>query len=288
MFQLTQLHNYIVLSRLNKPIGIFLLLWPTVMALWIAGKGSPSPFLVFIFIAGVIVMRSAGCVINDLLDHRFDGSVTRTRFRPLVMGAVTVREAWVLFLILTFVALLLVLQLNTFTIVLSSFALLLAMIYPLMKRVIHWPQVVLGCAFGWAIPMAFAAQTNHVYLEAFILFFASVCWAVVYDTQYAMADRADDIKIGVKSTAILFGEQDKILIASFQFLVITLLIILGLQLQLGLYYYLGVITATLLFLYQQYLIKDRVVENCLQAFRNNHYVGFALFVGLALEYALGG
>jgi 4-hydroxybenzoate polyprenyltransferase len=275
---------YIKLMRLNKPIGIFLLMWPMLMALWIAGNGKPNPIIVFIFILGAIVMRSAGCVINDLWDRRFDKFVERTKNRPLAIGAVSTKEALLLFFSLVLIAFILVLQLNVLTLCLSLIALLLASIYPLMKRYIHVPQVVLGLAFGWAVPMAFAALTHQIPSIAWLLYLATGCWAVIYDTEYAMADRCDDIKLGLKSTAILFGKADKIMIGVFQVFLFLLLIKCGLELNLRKIYYSGLFFASFFAIYQQYLIKDRDPKNCIRAFLNNNYLGGVLFLGLVLNY----
>ena len=231
-------------------------------------------------------MRSAGCVINDYADRNIDPHVKRTQLRPLANGEVSSKEALILFVVLCLLAFGLVLLLNPLTIQLSFIALLLAAIYPFMKRYTHLPQVFLGTAFGCAIPMAFAAELNSVPMVAWWLFVINVLWVVVYDTMYAMVDRDDDLKIGVKSTAILFGQADKIIIAGLQVAVVGLLIGLGLQLQLGLFYYLGVLGAALLALYQQWLIKDREPANCFKAFLNNHWFGLVIFIGLLLQYYL--
>lgn len=272
--------NYIRLMRLDKPIGIFLLLWPTLMALFIAGNGKPDPFIVSVFVLGTIIMRSAGCVINDLADYQFDKEVTRTKTRPLAVGVVSKREALLLFSGLVFLAFLLAMQLNFLTIKVAMAALLLAIIYPFMKRYTHLPQLVLAAAFGSAIPMAFTALTNSLPIESIILFLAMFCWTVAYDTQYAMADKKDDLRIGVKSTAILFGRFDKIIILGMQLLTLLLLVILGNLISTGVTYYFGIIAAIGFAIYQQYLIKDRDPKRCLQAFLNNNYFGLSLFLGL--------
>lgn len=281
-----RLYQYALLSRLHRPIGIYLLLWPTLWAVWISSAGNPNWLIAVVFIAGVVLMRSAGCVINDYADRNIDPHVKRTKLRPLANGEVSSKEALILFVVLCLLAFGLVLLLNPLTIQLSFIALLLAAIYPFMKRYTHLPQVFLGAAFGWAIPMAFAAELNSVPMVAWWLFVINVLWVVVYDTMYAMVDRDDDLKIGVKSTAILFGQADKIIIAGLQVAVVGLLIGLGLQLQLGLFYYLGVLSAALLALYQQWLIKDREPANCFKAFLNNHWFGLVIFIGLLLQYYL--
>ncbi len=273
---------FIRLMRLDKPIGIFLLLWPTLMALWVAGHGKPDVTIASIFILGTVIMRSAGCVINDFLDRRFDRFVERTKNRPLAMGMLTITEALLAFFVLILIAFLLVLQLNFLTIKMSIIALLLAMIYPLMKRYTHLAQVVLGAAFGWAVPMAFAALTNQIPFEAWLLYAATCCWSVVYDTEYAMTDRMDDIKLGLKSTAILFGKADRIMIALFQICTFLLLIKFGMKVGLGKIYYAGLGMASFFSIYQQYLIKDRIPSNCFKAFLNNNFLGAMIFLGLAL------
>lgn len=284
--KLIKLNSMISLLRLNKPIGILLLLWPTLIALWIAGQGKPDLKVVGIFIAGVVIMRSAGCVINDLADRKFDKQVARTRGRPLVShltGVVTPCEAKILFLILLMIGLFLVLQLNIYTIILSSIAVLLAIGYPFMKRYIYFPQGVLGLAFGWGIPMAYAALNAPMGLDTWVLFLANFCWTVAYDTQYAMVDREDDIKVGVKSTAIFFGSYDCWMIGLFQAGALGLWIALGMILQSGIYYYLGVLGVLRLFFYHQSLIQKKNPDKCFKAFLHNQYVGMALFLGLCLD-----
>ncbi len=280
-----RLRQYALLVRLDKPIGIFLLLWPTLWALWIAAQGSPDVKILLIFVAGVVLMRSAGCVINDYADKDIDRHVQRTRGRPLAAGAVQPEEALRLFLALITVAFLLVMLLNTMTIMLSFFAAALAASYPFMKRYTYLPQVHLGLAFGWAVPMAFAAQTNAVPIVGWLIFIATVLWAVAYDSMYAMVDREDDLKIGVKSTAILFDDADRLIIGIIQTLVIIVLIIAGQKIALGMSYYAGLTAAACLFIYQQYLIRGREPAQCLRAFKNNNWVGASIFAGLALHYS---
>ena len=279
-----RLVNYAVLMRLNKPIGIYLLLWPTLWALMIAGEGSPDKKVLLIFIAGVVLMRSAGCVINDYFDRDFDRHVSRTSNRPLTSGRVTTQEAKLLFAALCLVALLLVLQLNRLTIMLSVVGALLAMVYPYMKRVTHLPQVVLGAAFGWAVPMAFAAQTGTVPQLAWLMFTTTVLWTTAYDTMYAMVDRQDDIALGLKSTAILFGDADRAVIGGLQLTVLACLVMIGLQAELGLYYYGGVLFAAGLAAWQQRLIRNRNRDGCFKAFLNNHWFGLVIFLGILLDY----
>lgn len=276
--------HFIHLMRLDKPIGIFLLMWPMLIALWIAGNGKPNPTIVAIFVLGAVIMRSAGCVMNDLLDRRFDKFVERTKNRPLAIGLVSTKEALLLFVVLIFMAFLLVFQLNLLAIGLSFIALLFAVIYPLMKRYTHLAQFVLGITFGWAVPMAFSALTNHIPSVAWLLYLATCCWAIVYDTEYAMADRVDDIKLGLKSTAILFGKADRVMISIFQLLMFLLLIKCGLDLNLGKIYYIGLLLASFFVIYQQFLIKDRVPANCFKAFLNNNFLGAVVFLGLILDY----
>lgn len=270
--------------RLNRPVGIYLLLWPTLWALWIAGEGHPDLLVVFVFVSGVVLMRSAGCVINDYADREFDPHVERSRDRPIAAGRVKPKEALALFAVLCLGAFGLVLLMNELTIWLSLAGVILAASYPFMKRYTHLPQVYLGAAFGWAVPMAFAAQTGSVPKLAWLLFVATLLWATVYDTMYGMVDREDDIKIGVKSTAVLFGEADRTIIAIIQLLFLGALLLIGQAADLGGYYYFGVLLAAALSIYQQYLIRNREPEYCFQAFLNNNWLGAAVFSGLVLHY----
>ena len=281
----TKAYYYARLMRLEKPIGIFLLLWPTLWALWIAAEGMPDMLVFIVFMLGVFLMRSAGCVINDYADRDFDPHVARTKTRPIASGAVKPKEALVLFVVLCLTAFCLVLLLNTYTILLSFGGAALAAIYPFMKRYTHLPQVVLGAAFAWAIPMAFAAQTNDIPIVAWLLFITTVLWAVAYDTMYAMVDREDDLKVGVKSTAILFGEADRFIIGIIQILVLSTLYIVGDQLGMSMPYYVALAVATGLSVYQQYLIKDREPARCFRAFLNNNWFGCIIFCGIAGHYA---
>jgi 4-hydroxybenzoate polyprenyltransferase len=280
----TRLRDYISLMRLDKPIGIFLLLWPTLWALLVASEGQPDPEIVLIFILGVIVMRSAGCVVNDYADRDIDRHVSRTQNRPLTSGRLSTTDAKLLFLLLCITALYLVLQLNRLTLLLSVVGVLLAASYPFMKRITHLPQVYLGAAFGWAVPMAFAAQTNAVPPLAWLMFTATVLWATAYDTMYAMVDREDDRALGVKSTAILFGESDRHIIGVIQFMLLVCLLMIGHQAGLGLFYYAGVLVAGGLAIYQQHLIRYREREGCFRAFLNNNWFGAAVFAGMLLDY----
>jgi 4-hydroxybenzoate polyprenyltransferase len=287
-FQHSNFYNkaslYAQLTRLDKPIGIFLLLWPTLIALWIAAEGWPDPLVLFVFVSGVILMRSAGCAINDYADRHIDGKVTRTKQRPLASGKITEKETLLVFASLSLTAFILVLFMNELTIWMSLGGVLLAASYPFMKRYHYLPQVHLGAAFGWSAPMAYAAQANEVTAVTWLIFLATILWATAYDTMYAMVDYDDDIKIGVKSTAILFGNQDKLIIGFIQILLIFNLILIGQRAELSGFYYLGVATASLFAAYQQYLIKDRIREHCFQAFLNNNWFGIVLFTGVFLDY----
>ncbi|WP_333871946.1 4-hydroxybenzoate octaprenyltransferase [Kosakonia cowanii] len=280
----TKLLAFHRLMRTDKPIGALLLLWPTLWALWVATPGVPPLWILLVFVAGVWLMRAAGCVVNDYADRKFDGHVKRTANRPLPSGAVTENEARGLFIILVLLAFALVLTLNLMTILLSVAALGLAWIYPFMKRYTHLPQVVLGAAFGWSIPMAFAAVSESVPLSCWIMFFANILWAVAYDTEYAMVDRDDDVKIGIKSTAILFGRHDKLIIGILQVMVMAMMAAVGWLNGLGWLYYATVLVAGALFVYQQVLIAGRERDACFKAFLNNNYVGLVLFLGLAVSY----
>lgn len=281
-----RLYQYWQLMRFHRPIGIFLLLWPALWALWIAGEGRPDPLVLTVIVAGVVLMRAAGCVINDYADRRFDPHVARTRTRPIAAGRVRPNEALALFGALCAIAFALVLLLNTLTVLLSVAGAFLAASYPYMKRHTYFPQAYLGLAFGWAIPMAFAAQTESIPWVAWLLYLATVLWAMVYDTMYAMVDRDDDLKIGIKSTAILFGEFDRLMIGLIQALMLLILAGAGFYAGMGGYYYLGLLGAAVLAVYQQFLIYQRSKEGCFNAFLNNHWFGAAIFAGIALHYLL--
>ncbi|MCQ8878211.1 4-hydroxybenzoate octaprenyltransferase [Pseudoalteromonas shioyasakiensis] len=277
---------YKQLMRTDKPIGTLLLLWPTYWALWLASDGIPSLLNFIVFSLGVFVMRSAGCVINDYADRNIDGSVKRTAQRPLAAGLVSSGEALSLFVLLIAIAFILVLLLSGQTILLSVGALILAFSYPFMKRYTNLPQVVLGAAFSWAIPMAFMAASGQVPLTAWLLFTANVIWTVAYDTMYAMVDRDDDLKIGVKSTAILFGRADRAIILCLNSCFIALLCYIGLSEQLDTPYWLSIVVASGFLAYQQVLIHSRERARCFKAFLNNHYVGLVIFVGLVASLPL--
>jgi len=279
-----RLRDYARLMRLDRPIGILLLLWPVLWALWIAAAGTPALPVFVVFVAGVVLMRSAGCVINDYADREFDPQVERTRDRPLAAGRVHPREALALFVVLALSAFALVLFMNRLTILLSFVGAALAASYPFMKRWTPLPQFYLGAAFGWGVPMAFAAQTGAVPADAWILFAATLCWAVAYDTAYAMVDRDDDIRIGVKSTAILFGRADRPMIALFHTLTLLLLVWAGARAGLGLTYYVGLLLAAGLAGWQQWLLRTRARDACFRAFLNNNRFGAVVFAGLALDY----
>ncbi|KAB7690676.1 MAG: 4-hydroxybenzoate octaprenyltransferase [Plesiomonas shigelloides] len=281
-----KLSAYWRLMRMDRPIGTLLLLWPTLWALWLAAQGQPNWPVLLVFVLGVVVMRAAGCVINDYADRHFDGHVKRTANRPLPSGDVRPSEARWLFVALVALAFILVLTLNSLTIVLSLVALALAAVYPFMKRFTHLPQLVLGVAFGWSIPMAFAAQMNLLPLSCWLLLLANICWTVAYDTQYAMVDRDDDLRIGIKSTAILFGRFDKLIIGLLQLATLLLLVLVGVLSQLGSLYYWSLLACAALFVYQQQLLKERERDACFQAFLNNNYVGMVLFCGIASSYLL--
>lgn len=272
------------ITRMDKPIGTYLLLWPTYWALWIAADGWPSLHMLLVFSLGVFLMRSAGCVINDYADRKIDGAVKRTQNRPLVTGALTSSEALQLFASFILIAFGLVLTLSEYTILLSFVAVGLAASYPFMKRITHLPQVVLGAAFSWGMIMAFAEEQGQIPVVAWLLFSANVLWTVAYDTMYAMVDRDDDLKIGVKSTAILFGNNDKRIILLLQLLTLALLFTVGDMLAFGWPYLLALVIAAGFFCYQQILIASRERERCFQAFLNNHYVGLIVFIGVTIEY----
>lgn len=272
--------DYIELMRLNKPIGIFLLLWPSLWALCLASQGFPSLSILAIFVVGTILMRSAGCIINDYADRHIDKLVRRTRFRPLTSGKIGVRHALILFVLLCVSAFVLVCFLNVYAIALSVVGLVLAVFYPFLKRYTHLPQVGLGFAFSWGVPMAFAAVQNAIPWQAWVLYAIAVLWPVIYDTLYAMADREDDLKIGVKSTAILFGKSDKKIIGVLQAIFVLSLGGLGLLFHLNYRYDLSLVLVALLFSYQQVCIRDRDPQACFNAFLNNNWVGLCVTVGI--------
>lgn len=268
--------RYFYLMRFHRPVGILLLLWPTLWALWIASNGHPTVKNLGIFISGVIIMRAAGCVINDIADRQLDRHVTRTKDRPLTTGKIKTRQALLLFIGLCAIAFLLVLFTNQKTILLSFGAVAVAMLYPFMKRYTHWPQLVLGIAFSFSIPMAFTAENHAMNLSCWLLFFANIAWTIAYDTQYAIVDREDDLKIGIKSTAILFGKYDRVMIGLLQTTMLCLLVFLGWQQSFSIGYFFGLLVAGVLFIYQYFLIPTRSFD----AFLNNQWVGFVIFLGI--------
>jgi 4-hydroxybenzoate polyprenyltransferase len=280
----SRLRLYGQLIRFEKPIGFYLLLWPTLWALAIAAQGSPDGWILFVFVMGAFLMRSAGCAINDYADRDIDLHVTRTRERPLTTGKIAPREALLVFAVLGLLAFLLVLSLNRLTIQLSVVGILLAASYPFMKRFHYLPQVHLGATFGWAVPMAFAAEASALPKQAWLLYLAALMWTVAYDTIYSMVDREDDLKLGVKSTAILFGEYDLILTGLFQLLFLLALILIGLDLEFSGIYYLGLGVAALLLAYEQFMMADRVPAHCFGAFLHNHWVGAVVFAGIMGHY----
>ncbi len=281
-----KLKLYAHLVRLDRPIGSYLLLWPTLWSLAIASEGGPDLWVLFVFVLGVFMMRSAGCAINDYADRHIDLHVARTRERPLTSGKISPKEALMVFAVLALLSFLLVLTLNTFTIYLSIGGVLLAASYPFMKRYHYLPQVHLGAAFGWGVPMAWAAQTGEVNSITWLLYTANLLWTVAYDTMYGMADREDDLKIGVKSTAILFGEADKLIIGILQLLFIATMWLIGVNLEFSTIYFIGLIFAAILLAYEQAMIHYRLPEYCFHAFLHNHWVGAVVFYGIMAHYYL--
>jgi 4-hydroxybenzoate polyprenyltransferase len=279
--------RYWRLMRLHRPIGIWLLLWPTLWALWIASAGRPDAKVFSILVLGTIVVRSAGCVINDFADRKIDPHVARTADRPLAMGEVAPVEALLLFAALMLIALGLVMTLNRLTLAFAVAGAVITVIYPFTKRFLSTPQFVLGVAFSWGVPMAFAATAGDVPRVGWLLFLATVIWVVVYDTLYAMTDRPDDVKLGVRSTAILFGDLDRVFIAGLQVLLLASLVLVGRSAALGAWYYGGVAAAALFCLYQLYLIRERDVVQSFRAFLNNAWLGGAVFAGVLLDYTFG-
>jgi 4-hydroxybenzoate polyprenyltransferase len=281
---ISQVRNYAKLMRIDKPIGIWLLLWPALWALWLAGEGHPDQGLFVVFLLGVFVMRSAGCVLNDYADRKIDPYVERTRARPIASGAVSPAEALVLFAALSLIAIGLATMLNRQAQVLAIVAAGLTIAYPYIKRFVSIPQFVLGAAFGWAVPMAFAAQTGDTSQLAWVVFGVALIWAVIYDTFYAMVDREDDLKVGVKSTAILFGDVDLFVIAGLQALMLLGLVFVGSHAELGVWYFISVATAACLMAYHLWLARDRQPAGCFAAFLHNHIIGLVIFVGIVLHY----
>lgn len=275
---------YARLLRLDKPIGIWLLLWPVLWALWLSSAGKPDPHVFLVFVLGTVLTRSAGCAINDYADRNFDGHVQRTRDRPLVTGQLDPLEALALCISLGLIALGLVLTLDQLTQKMALVGGALLMTYPFMKRFFPLPQFYLGAAFTWSVPMAYAAHTGAVPRMAWLLFLAGLLWTMAYDTMYAMVDREDDRKLGIRSSALLFGDADRFIIGIMQLMTLLALWLAGRELELGLWYGLGLAVAAIFALYQQYLIRERKPEDCFKAFLNNNYFGMSIFIGIALEY----
>jgi 4-hydroxybenzoate polyprenyltransferase len=290
LLSLNRLHprvpDFVQLMRLEKPVGIYLLLWPTLWALWIAGEGRPGPGNLLIFVSGVILMRSAGCVINDFADRHIDGHVARTRQRPLASGRVSSREALLLFAALCGLSFMLVLLTNAATVWLSLGGLALAACYPFMKRYTYYPQVVLGAAFSWGMLMAFTTENGTLPAAAWLLYIANLLWTVAYDTYYAMTDRDDDLKIGVKSTAILFGDADLIIIAILQCMTLLCLLLAGQRFEMGPYFHLGLLGAAACFAWEFHSTRQRDPASCFKAFLHSHWAGLAVFAGIVLDYAV--
>jgi len=284
METVTKTSALLQLIRFDRPIGTLLLLWPTLWALWLAARGLPPLNILAIFIAGTFLTRSAGCIVNDLADRHLDGGVARTRERPLVTGAVTPGEASALFTTLMLLAFALVLFTNRLTVLLSVVAVMLASVYPFMKRYTYLPQLVLGAAFSWGIPMAFTAVRDTLPAALWLVYLGNLLWTVAYDTAYAMVDRQDDLKIGIKSSAILFGQYDRLAIGLLQAASLLCLYLAGRAFNLGAYYWVSLLIAAGLFAYQHYLIHERLPANCLRAFIHNNWVGMAIFAGIALDY----
>jgi len=285
MLKLANFKYYAELIRLNRPIGIYLLLWPTLWGLWFAAQGIPDFKILIIFVLGVVLMRSAGCAINDYADRDIDLLVARTKDRPLTSGKISAKEALAVFAVLSLIAFFLVLQLNRNTILLSVVAVILAASYPFMKRYHYFPQVHLGAAFAWAIPMAYTAMNKEPPpLDAWLLFFAALLWTTAYDTQYGMVDIEDDLKIGVKSTAIFFGKNDTFIIGILHLLTLMIITIVGIMNDRGSIFYISILIASGFAIYQQFLTQNKEPQKCLQAFLNNNWLGMIIFIGIAMDY----
>lgn len=278
--------DFIQLMRWDRPIGIYLLLWPTLSALWIAGNGQPSVKNVIIFVTGVIFMRSAGCAINDFADRKIDGFVSRTKNRPLATGRIKAKEALAVFALLVAMSFVLVLLTNPLTLALSCLAVVLAAIYPFTKRYTYYPQLALGAAYSCGVLLAYAAETNSLPPQVWLLYIANLLWTIAYDTYYAMADREDDLKIGVKSTAILFGDADRIINISLQGGALLCLILAGLHFELGAAFYAGLLGAAACYAWEFYSTRSRDAHACFKAFLHNHWAGLSVFLGIVIDYAL--
>ncbi|WP_223788647.1 4-hydroxybenzoate octaprenyltransferase [Marinicella meishanensis] len=283
---MNSIRPYLLLMRMDRPIGTLLLLWPTWWALWSASDGHPDFNTFLIFTLGVFLMRSAGCVVNDIADRKYDGQVKRTQHRPLAQQQLSVNSAWVLFVALMLGAAMLLLFLQQLTVLLAMVAAFFAITYPLMKRLTYLPQVYLGIAFSFSIPMAYAEVTGTIPQLAWLLFVANILWTTAYDTIYAMVDRRDDLKIGVKSTAILFGDLDRVIIGIIQLMMVLALFLFGKQAEFSLPYFLAVITVLWMFVYQQFLILSRQEDRCFKAFLHNNWVGLVIFSGILLHFLL--
>ena len=279
-----RLGHYIRLVRADKPIGALLLLWPMLWALWFVSTGRPDGAVLVVFLIGTFLMRSAGCAINDYADREIDGSVKRTRTRPIVTGDVSPREALLVAAFLALLSFLLVLTMNNLTIMLSFVGAGLAAAYPFTKRITYWPQLVLGLAFGWAVPMVCAAQTGHIGITGWLIYLAAILWAFAYDTIYAMVDRDDDLQLGVKSTAIRLGNYDVTAVAVAQALVLLIVLLVGMSLIPGVFFIIGLAAGASIALWQLHLIRNREREKCFKAFLANNYMGAAIFAGIVCQY----
>lgn len=279
-----RLPQYAKLVRADKPIGALLLLWPMLWVLWMVSEGRPDPSVLLVFIAGTFLMRSAGCAINDYADRHIDGSVARSKDRPIVSGKVTPKEALLVAAVLSLLSFILVLSMNRLTIALSFVGVLLAALYPFSKRVTYWPQLVLGLAFGWAVPMVCAAQTGTISAIGWVIYLVAILWALAYDTIYAMVDREDDLKLGVKSTAVWFGAYDVTAVALTLSGVLLLLVLVGVKLSLSAGYFVGLGAAMLVVARQIWLIRNRHPADCFRAFLLSNYMGLAIFCGLFFAY----
>jgi len=281
-----RLDAYEQLVRLDKPIGILLLVWPTLWALWIAGRGEPNWLVVWLFMLGAVLMRSAGCAVNDFADRRFDAEVKRTRDRPIARGAIRPWEALAVAAILALAAFGLVVQFNDRTVYLSFAALGIAVIYPFLKRFFWMPQAWLGVAFGFGIPMAFAAQLDAVPPVAWAMLLANIFWTIAYDTEYAMVDRDDDVRIGIRTSAILFGRFDVVAVMAFYVLFLATMVAIGQYLRFGWPYFAGLAAAAAIAVYHYFLIRARTREGCFKAFLHNNWLGFAIFAGIVADTLL--
>lgn len=277
-----RLSQYALLMRVDKPIGTLLLLWPTLWSVWLSAEEFPKISTILIFSIGVFLMRSAGCVINDYADRNFDGKVARTKKRPMATGSVSEKEALIVFIVLALLAFALVLMINSLAVILSFVALAIATIYPFMKRVTYFPQVVLGAAFSMAIPMAYAATLNEIPAVAWLIYITNLLWVLAYDTLYAMVDKKDDIKVGIKSTAILFGEADLSFVAAIQSMFLFGMLLVGSQYELNYWFFLGVGFAALFAAWQIWYCRHREATKCFQAFLNNNWIGMSIFVGIVI------